>query len=156
MNTFKMISAAGVAILLAACSTTSKGPAPSTAASEKSGEVTGPSAAQTSASTYQPITQSSSILVLPPSDIPTPSRSQAEQFVMLPDHVLRDNGEVSRLRHHMRAQIVNKTRKIPEAEYEQLVRPSVAGQLRAAGFDHTDVNYILAGVDYSRRIEGIR
>ena len=159
MDTFKMINAAGVAILLAACSATSKGPAPNTAASEKSeeeksGEVMGASAAQTGAATAAPVATSDSPLESP--DVPTPSKAQASQFVLIPDDVLRDNGQVAMLKQHMRAQIVNKSRKIPQVEYEQLVRPSVAGQLRAAGFDDPDVDNILSSVDYSRRIAGIR
>ena len=44
---------------------------------------------------------------------------------------------------------------LPDAEYEQDVRPSLVSQLLASGFAQGDVDAILSNVDYSRRIQGI-
>jgi len=75
---------------------------------------------------------------------------------LIEEDVLRSPAELMTLMHQVRRQIVYKTKKIPEAEYEQLVRPSLVGQLRGAGFADDDVDTILSEVDYSRRLLGKR
>lgn len=68
----------------------------------------------------------------------------------------RNPVEVGTLRQQMHSQIFYKTKKIPEAEYEQLVRPSLVYQLRLAGFAEDDLEQILSDVEYSRRIQSKR
>ena len=80
----------------------------------------------------------------------------ASRVVPVEEDVLRSPAELTTLMHQVRRQIVYKTKKIPEAEYEQLVRPSLVDQLRVAGFAEDDVDTILSEVDYSRRLLGKR
>ena len=86
----------------------------------------------------------------------TESPKGASNVVPVEEDVLRSPTELTTLMHQMRRQIVYKTKKIPEPQYEQLVRPSLADQLRMAGFAEEDVDTILSEVDYSRRILGMR
>jgi hypothetical protein len=82
-------------------------------------------------------------------------RADTASVVRVPEDVLRSPLELMTLMQQMRSQIVYKTNRIPEAEYEQLVRPSLVTQLRAAGFAQNDVDEILSDVDYSRSLQGI-
>jgi hypothetical protein len=147
-----MINAAGVAILLAACSTSAKRE-PKSQATESSAETTA-----SAAETTTPTTTSAS-----PERQPTLAAAvepqverRTDPIVQVPEEVQRDPMQLRTLMEQVRAQIVYKTKKIPEPEYQQSVRPSLVGQLRAAGFAEKDVDQILAGVDYSRKIEGYR
>jgi hypothetical protein len=154
MNAFKVINAAGVAILLAACSRASSPRPASSADSANTDEAFAANAVSTSAA--------ASTVASPASQPLTPemqarlSEYKPKPMVEVPDDVRRDPLQLAPLMQQMRAQIVYKTKKIKEPEYEQIVRPSVASQLRGAGFDDGDVQQILAGVDYSRKIEGYR
>ena len=142
MNTFKAINGAGLAILLVACSSTSTKRPPNSTATESSGGTTEANVAPSIAS--------------PPADQGRSAVAATEKVVRVPEDVKRDPEDLMTLMQHMRSQIVYKTRKIPGPEYEQVVKPSIADQLREAGFAEPDVNQILAGVDYSRRIQNIR
>ena len=80
----------------------------------------------------------------------------ASRVVPVEEDVLHSPAELKTRMGQVRRQIVGKTKKIPEPQYEQLVRPSLADQLRMAGFDEDDVDTILSEVDYSRRLLGRR
>ena len=86
----------------------------------------------------------------------TASPSGTGSSTQIEEDVLRSPAELTTLMSQVRRQIVYKTKKIPEPEYEQLVRPSLVGQLRGAGFADDDVDTILSEVDYSRRLLGKR
>jgi uncharacterized lipoprotein len=153
MNTFKFITGAGLTILLAACSaaTTERKPSSDSTKAETSGGPIEGTAAQPTAGAPAPAAPSPS-----PAVKTTPSGGATEEVVRVPEAVLRNPQELMPLMQQMRSQIVYKTKKIPEAQYEQLVRPSLVDQLRSAGFAQDDVDAILSDVDYSRRIRGIR
>jgi hypothetical protein len=144
-----MINAAGVAILLAACSTSTKRE-PKSQATESSAETTANAAETTTPASSQERQPTLAAAVEPPIE------RRTEPIVQVPEEVQRDPMQLRTLMEQVRAQIVYKTKKIPEPEYQQSVRPSLVGQLRAAGFVDKDVDQILAGVDYSRKIEGYR
>ena len=154
MNTFKAINGAGLAILLVACSSTSAKRPPNSTAAESSGGATEANAAQTQTSaTGTPTAESTAS---PSAEQARTAGARPEKVVRVPEDVKRDPEDLMTLMQQVRSQIVYKTKKIPGPEYEQVVKPSIADQLREAGFAEPDVNQILAGVDYSRRIQNIR
>ena len=144
MSTSKVISGAGWAILLAACSA---------ASTDNSGGANEANAVRTSAAASAP--PSPSPAPLPAAQAPV-ARKQDDQFVRVPEDVLRDAKQLMPLMQEVRRQIIYRTKEMPNSTYEQLVRPSIARDLRAAGFSDADVDQILADVDYSRTIQGFR
>ncbi len=50
----------------------------------------------------------------------------------------------------MRRPIVQRIKALPEASYRQVVRPGLARQLKAMGFDDQDVTYFLTDLDRTR------
>ena len=153
MSAYKLINGVGAAILLAACSTSTKRE-PKSQATESSAE-TAANAPETTTPTTTPASSQERQPTLAAAVEP-PIERRTEPIVQVPEEVQRDPMQLRTLMEQVRAQIVYKTKKIPEPEYQQSVRPSLVGQLRAAGFVDKDVDQILAGVDYSRKIEGYR
>jgi hypothetical protein len=78
--------------------------------------------------------------------VAAPARAQAR----VPERVLRSPTERMERMEHLRRQIINKTRRIPDDKYAQVVRPDLRRQLLAMGLDERDADVILADVDHAR------
>ena len=153
MKTSKFMLVVEAAILLAACSKTQTEPGPNAVSPNAyKSEVAKENAAHSKAAPPPPGSSSK-----PPTAAVPPAGSEPDvtQLVRVDDDVLNTPAERTALKQHLRSQIFNKTKKIPEPEYEQLVRPSLVTQLRTAGFAQNDVDEILSDVDYSRSLQGI-
>ncbi len=70
----------------------------------------------------------------------------------IPAEVLQDPAERMRFRERMRVQILQRTRYVSAADYQRVVRPGLARQLRAMGLPGEDADLILADVDGSRPV----
>jgi hypothetical protein len=122
----KTIFAAGaLAVLSLACERSATRPDPSLIA-------TGPSVTDTVASAGAPIA--------------------VEQPYRVSPDVLRNPEERMSLMQQLRRTIVAKTRNASDEEYRAVVRPRVARELMTAGFAASDVQYLLADVDYARSL----
>jgi hypothetical protein len=75
-----------------------------------------------------------------------------EQPYRAPSDVLRNPEERMSLMQQLRRAIVAKTRDASDDEYRSVVRPRVARELSPAGFAASDVQYLLADVDYARSL----
>jgi hypothetical protein len=141
-------------MLLAACSAANNERVPSSDSpnSDNSGGFIEDNAVRSKATATPPASSSA-----PPAATTVSAGRHADTAsgVRVPEDVLRSPLELMTLMQQMRSQIVYKTNRIPEAEYEQLVRPSLVTQLRTAGFAQNDVDEILSDVDYSRSLQGI-
>jgi len=79
-----------------------------------------------------------------------PGKAAAPASAQLPERVLRNPTERMERMEHLRRQIINKTRRIPDDKYAQVVRPDLRRQLLAMGLDERDAEVILADVDHAR------
>jgi hypothetical protein len=157
METSKFMVAVGSAlpILLAACSaaTTERTPNSDSPYADNSGNTSEvENAARPKAVATLASSSTRPVVAAVSSEKPT----KTVNVVRVPEDVLRSPVALMTLMQQMRSQIVYKTNKIPEAEYEEVVRPSLVSQLNAAGFAPVDVDEILSDVDYSRTIQGLR
>ena len=92
-----------------------------------------------------PASHGRAALTTPPTTPPT-----TESVARLPDEVLRDPQQRMTAMLQLRRQIVFQTRGVADDRYRNVVRPSIARQLMAAGFEPSDAEHILSDVDYSR------
>jgi hypothetical protein len=74
-----------------------------------------------------------------------------ERYRVPPD-ILRDPEERMSLMQQLRRVIVAKTRQVSDDDYRSIVRPRVGRELFGAGFSPSDVQYLLADVDYARSL----
>jgi hypothetical protein len=91
-------------------------------------------------------TASASATTTPAADLVIPRVRQ------LPPDIQQDPGaRVMRLQ-QVRRPIMARIKALPEARYRQEVRPSLARQLKAMGFDDQDVAYFLTDLDKTRGV----
>ena len=151
---FTLATCASIPILLAACSgvAAERAPGLESPTSESSGGIM-----EETGGFPNPLAAEAESSPTPPATGPSPARYiDSEDVVAAPKDILRSPAELAMLMGHVRAQIVYKTRDIPESDYTARIRPSLVYQLRLAGFEEWDIGDILADVDYSRRIQNLR
>jgi hypothetical protein len=151
---FMVVVISSLPVLLAACSaaTTERAPNSDSPYADNSGSLSEVENARPKAVATLASSSTRPVVAAVSSEKPT----HTANVVRVREDVLRSPVELMTLMQQMRSQIVYKTNKIPEAEYEEVVRPSLVSQLNAAGFAPVDVDEILSDVDYSRRIQGLR
>jgi hypothetical protein len=75
---------------------------------------------------------------------------------VVPDEVLHNPGDRAMLMFQLARQTMRKVQDIPEPTYQARVRPQLARELRAAGFDEQDANLVLADLDRDRAARSAR